>query len=138
MTEPATVLDGLANAWSWARWWLRYSLAVWRGATNPERVGVIAAWCAVAAFTVFVSADGAGITWVTLAALTVWALVDTTALYSTVKLRAFYARTMEQQPSGAPRVATVRCSEGRTHRFLYGPNGWEEAGPADTPEMEEL
>lgn len=34
------------------------------------------------------------------------------------------------KPSGAPRVAEVACRHGDPHRYVYGPTGWEAAGPA--------
>lgn len=37
---------------------------------------------------------------------------------------------LTEKPTGAPRVAHVTCSHGATHRFIYGPHGWEESGPA--------
>lgn len=44
------------------------------------------------------------------------------------------------KPSGAPRVAEVTCIHGAPHRYVYGPTGWENAGPAieRRPEPEEV
>lgn len=39
-------------------------------------------------------------------------------------------RTNTAKPTGAPRVAEVACIHGTGHRFVYGPTGWEPAGPA--------
>lgn len=34
------------------------------------------------------------------------------------------------KPTGAPRVVEVACIHGDHHRYVYGPHGWEAAGPA--------
>lgn len=39
-------------------------------------------------------------------------------------------RTNAAKPTGAPRVCEVACKHGDPHRFVYGPTGWEAAGPA--------
>lgn len=44
--------------------------------------------------------------------------------------REYTERLLSTRATGAPRIANVRCSEGREHRFIYGPDGWQEAGPA--------
>lgn len=52
--------------------------------------------------------------------------------------REYTERLLSTQATGAPRIANVRCSEGREHRFIYGPNGWQEAGPSVRSMVEEL
>lgn len=44
------------------------------------------------------------------------------------------------KPTGAPRVAEVTCRHGDHHRFVFGQNGWELAGPAVArrPDHEEV
>lgn len=37
------------------------------------------------------------------------------------------------KPTGAPRVAEVTCKHGVQQRFVYGPEGWEAAGPVTEP-----
>lgn len=39
-------------------------------------------------------------------------------------------RINSSKPTGAPRIAEVACRHGDPHRFVYGPSGWEAAGPA--------
>jgi hypothetical protein len=40
------------------------------------------------------------------------------------------AALLTDVPSGAPRMASVPCSEGRIHRIVYSGNEWREAGPS--------
>lgn len=47
--------------------------------------------------------------------------------------RVWHALGLEhlRKPTGAPRVAEITCSAGRTHRFMYTDQGWVEAGPPE-------
>lgn len=46
------------------------------------------------------------------------------------RLGATMVKLNAAKPTGAPRVAEVECIHGDPHRFVYGPTGWEAAGPA--------
>jgi hypothetical protein len=76
-----------------------------------------------------------------------WAVLITEALFVGALLRwlhdlgrdrEYTQRLLATEPTGAPRIANVRCSEGREHRFIYGPSGWQEAGPSVRSMVEEL
>lgn len=58
-------------------------------------------------------------------------LADAVILRENLKrTHAAMVRTNMAKPTGAPRVAEVTCKHGDHHRFVYGPDGWEAAGPA--------
>lgn len=61
-----------------------------------------------------------------------WLLID--VVLSHVRDRLTWQQVSEdllgRKAEGVPRVAVVSCSHGDKHRFLYGPKGWVEAGPA--------
>jgi len=44
-------------------------------------------------------------------------------------------RLLATEPTGAPRVAVVACTHGDYFRFAYGPDGWQEIGPAAAEEI---
>lgn len=46
------------------------------------------------------------------------------------RLNATMIKLHAVKPTGAPRVAEVNCIHGDAHRFVYGMQGWEPAGPA--------
>jgi len=58
-------------------------------------------------------------------------LADAVILRENLRIsHAAMLRTNAAKPTGAPRVAEVQCKHGDAHRFVYGPTGWESAGPA--------
>lgn len=58
-----------------------------------------------------------------------WLIWEMRNTYRAIADREQLVRALEASPSGAPRIANVKCSRGFTHRFQYGPTGWEEIGP---------
>lgn len=107
-----------------------------RESTGRERARLLdtASWlacsvlvCVLAGWPVYV--------WLAPIAFLVRLLADLRDVHRDIAWRAQMVRTLEAQPTGAPRAANVRCSNGYSHRFLYGPDGWEEAGPATQEDL---
>lgn len=111
----------------------------WSSATGRERFRLAesSVWPPASA-VLLLMLDWPGWFWLLPVALLVRWLSDVGDIAQVVAWRAKTARILERQPTGAPRVANLRCSEGRTHRFVYGVHGWEEAGPSteNYPEAE--
>jgi hypothetical protein len=109
----------------------------WRAGTPRERFRLVESglWPLAAVVLLLVLAWPEWL-WLLVAALTFRWLSDVGDVAQVVRWRAKMVRTLERQPTGAPRVANVRCSAGNTHRFVYGHNGWEDMGPSteDSPE----
>lgn len=105
--------------------------ATLRAASARERfrLAYSASW--VVAAVLVVSLAGWPLwTWLAPLALAIGAVADLGDVRQASNWRTGTLRLLESTPTGAPREVNVRCSNGYSHRFLYGPNGWEEAGPA--------
>lgn len=97
--------------------------------TNRERTRLVESAIFVAGALWLALAEG-GFWWLGVVFFAVHALSELEDIYAAMAWRTRVERILEQEPRGAPKVANVRCGRGYSHRFLYGPNGWEEAGPA--------
>jgi hypothetical protein len=130
------------NAVDGALLWLRAMIArvvhVVRLLTTPERllVGTLCLCTVVAGVALLLNPDLGSLAILGSAVLVTVGLVppvlaDAVILRENLK-RAGVAmiRTNAAKPTGAPRVAEVSCRHGDPHRFVYGPTGWEAAGPA--------
>jgi len=121
----------------WARSNLGRLSQAWRQMTVPERL-LAAALLAVLVSTPTVGLlTGSGGAWIGFAVSLVaaWLLVpvlaDALLARATIgNISVALFRTNATNPTGAPRVAEVPCRHGDMHRFVYGPDGWEPAGPA--------
>jgi hypothetical protein len=104
--------------------------------TGRERARLLdsAFWMACSTL-VCIIADWPVYVWLAPALFLVRLLADLSDVHRDIGWRAQTLRALETKPTGAPRTANVRCSRGYTHRFLYGPNGWEEAGPATEEDL---
>ena len=105
----------------------------WREASPRERFRLVLAVLLVASFVFTAIVEGGLWLWLLVALWVIAAGADLDDVTTSVADRRRYLRLMAAKPTGAPRVAEIRCSKGVTHRFLYGPGGWEEAGPAMHP-----
>jgi putative flippase GtrA len=107
--------------------------ATWRDANQRERLRLILAVVRIAIFVFIAVADSSYLwLWIWVVALSiVEAFADLDDVATSIAANRRTMRMLAQQPTGAPRTAEIRCSQGVVHRFLYGPAGWEEAGPAD-------
>lgn len=119
-----------AFGWAFALGWSRVTNAATtvREATGPERLGLINVAAALVLFPVLaVLADAHA--WLVILG-TLWfaiqLLADLTQIGTQVADRAKTLRLLEAKPTGAPRLARVRCSNGTTHEFAYGQDGWRE------------
>ncbi len=129
-----------AFGWAFALAWSRVTDArnTVRNATGPERLGVVNISAALVMFPTLSLLASAPVWLVILG--TLWFLVQLLVDLNQVALngseRARTLRLLEAAPTGAPRLARVRCSNGSQHTFMYGPNGWQETRPStrDVPE----
>jgi hypothetical protein len=138
-----TTLDSLLL---WLRTIVGRLVEVFRQMTGPERIlSAVLGLCIVVAVA-RACLTGTASAWSTAGAvvLLAWLVASViadalVARDSTHRVNAALMRTNAAKPTGAPRVADVRCNHGVMHRFVYGPSGWAPAGPApDTrPEPEE-
>lgn len=103
----------------------------WREAGKRERLRLITAVVRVALISyIAISLDYLWLwLWVWLAI--VEAIADLEDVTTSLAEGRKTMRMLATKPTGAPRVAEIQCSHGVVHRFIYGPTGWEDAGPAD-------
>lgn len=104
----------------------------WRCASPRERSRLVGAGTLVFS-AVVVASISPWWNWLLVAALVFMAIVDLDDVAGIIAERQKTLRLLSTMPTGAPRVAEIRCSRGAVHRFIYGPGGWEEAGPAQHP-----
>lgn len=119
--------------------------------TSPERTLFVALLSWLVVDIALLPFDPDGTAWLTLGALLACAFLACPVLVDALVARDLLLRLQVElaeaqqlalqahvaKPSGAPRVAEVRCVHGDMHRFVFGPDGWEAAGPAvDSPPQE--
>jgi hypothetical protein len=128
---PALARAAEATGWAVAvTWTALVNLGdTWRNATARERwdltsAAALTGWLALAQFVW----DLPWYAWGLVLVMLTITLGDLQRVALTIAERRKLARVLQAQPTGAPRMATVRCAAGLTHRFLYGPDGWEDAG----------
>lgn len=103
-------------------------------ATSAERAGFAFHVVVYVAF-LWVAALGWPILWWFAPFLLLgWVLADLVVLGDRAAERQKTLRLLTEKPSGAPRVAHIRCANGATHTFLYGPYGWTETKPEQVQE----
>jgi hypothetical protein len=112
--------------------WLRSYLAhlaylarrTWRWATLLELLALLTAF-----FTWLASLLGAIVSdgsWWDVLAWSIWLAVAVDIIVGHGRERRSYAELLDMKPTGAPRMAQVRCRDGHHHKFMYGPEGWAE------------
>lgn len=105
---------------------------LWRNAAPRERITLVvtAGWLVVLTLAVAVTPLPWWF-WMIPVGFLIQLVADLSDIAERVHERARLNRLLASQPTGAPRVANVRCTNGCSHRFIYGLGGWEEAGPAE-------
>ena len=119
--------------WFLARTWRLITdiPAAWMQGNRYERGRMLEAMVIPVGWAVFMVVSGpTPVHWFFLGYLTIRGFGELADIYRSIGWRAKMARTLHRQPTGAPRVANVTCSQGRTHRFIYTDQGWQDAGPA--------
>lgn len=103
------------RTWKWGNW---------------AEVALVALTTATSVLSIVaLNITDAGILWaVTVAAVFTAGSTVRTMMWNASE-RYDMAMIMSTEPSGAPRLAEVRCSRDRVHRLEYGPGGWREIGP---------
>lgn len=102
----------------------------WQSATPRERLRLAFSAAYIPLGVLLIWMLPAWLAWPLLALWIIEAFADLDDIALAIADRSKTTRLMQTTPTGAPRMAEIQCSKGVTHRFLYGPSGWEEAGPA--------
>jgi putative flippase GtrA len=133
-TPPGSLPRRVADAFGWGTAVVVSNITnlgtTWRDSSSRERLRLLVAVLRIAAFAVIALAIGGTWLWLLVTLAVVEAIADLDDVATGIAANRRALRMLASKPTGAPPIAEVRCSHGVTHRFLYGPAGWEEAGPA--------
>lgn len=139
-TQPLSWWEKTTEAVGWfvalVLWNASRVPAVWRRAPATDRAILVleALLLGVVLTLAILAPDGWDLTWAFVVGVFGARLaMEFVRINRDVAEREKTLRLLATEPAGAPRMAVVQCAHGDYFRFAYGPDGWQEIGPA-TPE----
>ena len=139
-TQPLSRWETFTEAVGWfvalVLWNLNRVPAVWRRAGRADRTILVLEFALLAVMGWLLVVSEFDWLWATIVVLfTLRVVMEFVRINREVAEHERRDRVLVQQPTGAPRLAVVQCAHGDYFRFAYGPQGWQELGPATPGEI---